>query len=524
MQALFVRQSGCGANAAGGHGFQPGNTCASDNKTSSTGVAGGLAEKIRKSGGFTHHVLSGEATKTGYALSILPQHEKSFDSVDDVTPEALAEYIVEAAKLAETNPGLHVGAWWNSKEFGNSSGDERVYLDMSIVVDSMEEARSLARSHGQLGMYDLSKGETIQTMTADERSQWERENAKVTKSAAVGRYGPAKEDQSRRPGSDSGSVPGYNRRSMFGSAIAGAGRQAGQNVPAVDRRGIVTKAGNPMSDDPEIESFFSKASSAVSIPLYAEKSQTSEREWMWAAIPEPLASRIREWQQVLKEAVPEAELEDDLHITLFHRLTDFPNDLRHIINQCANTVPCEASIGSLISWRVAQDGIAIVLAVECRQLKELRAELQGAISHETSMHNFTPHITLAYVPRVDVQDLNGLELVGIAWKEFTIHRLFAGTKRSHHECVLLGADPAWMRRAGDITVKAAGMTTTTGEQGGFLSRRKNPIEDEMDDDLEDDNDDDMELSEDQDDEQETQRWLNRSFQIADHLDEMFGAF
>ena len=168
-----LKSSDCGANTQGGGGFQRGNSCGGGKHD-----AGGLVDNVRKSGGFTYSPISGGMTKKGFALSVFPKYEKKFGSIGEVTAEVIADHIADAVDemMKSGDNRIHVGAWHNSAKHGNSDPDEKVYLDVSIVVDDQEEAKDLARKHGQLAIFDLGNGVPIETMTQEERREWEKKN------------------------------------------------------------------------------------------------------------------------------------------------------------------------------------------------------------------------------------------------------------------------------------------------------------------------------------------------------------
>ena len=57
------------------------------------------------------------------------------------------------AKLLKRSKA-HLGAWWDSET-------NNLFLDISLVVDDLEEAKQLARDNEQLAIYHLDTGETI---------------------------------------------------------------------------------------------------------------------------------------------------------------------------------------------------------------------------------------------------------------------------------------------------------------------------------------------------------------------------
>ena len=164
-------KSDCGANQEGGGGFTDGNTCAAKQSTNSKAKqnASGLRDAVEKNGGFTYDPIEGKSPKSGFALSLFPEAEKIMH-IDDVTPEAIVGYIADNWETISSRDDVHVGAWFNKKSAESPNGDDKVYLDLSVVLDSQKEATALAKENGQLGIYDLANGSTIETMTPEERN------------------------------------------------------------------------------------------------------------------------------------------------------------------------------------------------------------------------------------------------------------------------------------------------------------------------------------------------------------------
>ena len=138
--------------------------------------AGSLVDRIKKDGGFTYQPANGTSPKSGFAVAVFPESEVSFPA-SDLDLHDLVEYMQDNLKAFEGDDKVHFGGWFNKKSESNPNGDDKIYLDMSMVFDSQEEAIEMAKSKGQLGIFDLAKGETIETMTPEERAEWEKSNA-----------------------------------------------------------------------------------------------------------------------------------------------------------------------------------------------------------------------------------------------------------------------------------------------------------------------------------------------------------
>lgn len=206
------KSADCGANGPGGGGFQPGNTCgkrdgsvsdsAADEPKATAGtpklqaIGERLSNMVHQDGGFTYHQPTDTHPKRGFALSILPGREVKLDRLEDMTPDVVVDFLLDNMDIFESDERAHVGAWYNLRTPDNPEGDDKVYLDVSIVVDDHDEAYAMAREYGQLGMFDLENFKTIKTMTDEERAEWERKqglnndsDSQTGKGYEVGRFG-----------------------------------------------------------------------------------------------------------------------------------------------------------------------------------------------------------------------------------------------------------------------------------------------------------------------------------------------
>lgn len=112
----------------------------------------GAIAAIRKSGGFTVQPVTGDVPTTGYALSLHKDRERKLDR-ESVTVDALAQYTVDNWDLL-SREGNYLGGWYNPN-------DNQVYLDVSTVVKSAEEANDLGLGAKQLEYYDLERGVSV---------------------------------------------------------------------------------------------------------------------------------------------------------------------------------------------------------------------------------------------------------------------------------------------------------------------------------------------------------------------------
>ena len=111
-----------------------------------------LDSMMTPDGGFTYNVLSGHQPKTGFALSVHPDRGEIIDAVK-ANVVALAQYTVKNWDLLKEK-GNFIGGWHNPE-------DGKVYLDVSTVVKTPEEADHLSREAQQLAYFDLVKGTSV---------------------------------------------------------------------------------------------------------------------------------------------------------------------------------------------------------------------------------------------------------------------------------------------------------------------------------------------------------------------------
>lgn len=110
-----------------------------------------LAAKARD-GGFTYNVVDKDSPTEGYAVSTFKGLERKIP-VDTLTADAIQKYVRDNKEALE-QPNAHLGAWFNPD-------DGNVYLDVSTIVATPQEADQLARTHEQLAYYGLREGQSF---------------------------------------------------------------------------------------------------------------------------------------------------------------------------------------------------------------------------------------------------------------------------------------------------------------------------------------------------------------------------
>lgn len=109
---------------------------------------------LTTTGGFSFHDHVGDAPDHGFMVSLSKSGEQVLP-VRDVTGAVVADYAaLHAAELAD--PMNYLGGWVYKG---------KVYLDVSRLFLDKEEALAQARTHNQIGIYDIGEGKTIITAT-----------------------------------------------------------------------------------------------------------------------------------------------------------------------------------------------------------------------------------------------------------------------------------------------------------------------------------------------------------------------
>lgn len=171
VRALGGRALGGSGSGNFGHAGRPGEVGGSSGND--------LVDSVRKSGGFTYNTVTGDQPKTGYALSLHPEAEY-VTPVEKLTVVELAQYVKNHQDLLK-EPNNYLGAWHNP-----SNG--KVYLDVSTIVQSADEARRIAQEHHQLAYYDLEHGVAVDTTEQKAAAARRGFNRSYTYNRGIGRY------------------------------------------------------------------------------------------------------------------------------------------------------------------------------------------------------------------------------------------------------------------------------------------------------------------------------------------------
>ncbi len=145
-----------------------------------------LKERLLAKDGFTYQPVDDSSPVTGYSMAVFPEREQIIP-VDEITVGDLYLFMRQNQDKFAEDDRIHFGAWYNEKTESNPNGDNQVYLDLSMVIEDQADAEKQAKELGQLGIYDLASGSTIETMTPDERKKWEEDNERSKTKSIDGR-------------------------------------------------------------------------------------------------------------------------------------------------------------------------------------------------------------------------------------------------------------------------------------------------------------------------------------------------
>jgi hypothetical protein len=111
-------------------------------------------------GGFSYQPVSDKSPKEGYAVSIYPERSVAFDMKSMGFKDLMHYYVANRDMFRK--PGHFLGAWHDPES-------HKVFLDVSVVRNSIGMARSDALSHDQIAFFDIKAGHSI-TVNAHAKS------------------------------------------------------------------------------------------------------------------------------------------------------------------------------------------------------------------------------------------------------------------------------------------------------------------------------------------------------------------
>jgi hypothetical protein len=140
-----------GGNRGGRRGFQPGMEIAPE-AALQHGL--NLAELVAQNGGATYSLDKGDLSgQRGYAVAILPEHDRVIPPGADVQTEA-ARYIQDKQALL-AHPNANVGV------FKRPDGTHQ--FEISVVTPVKQAAIDAAKKHNQISVWDLQNAQDIPT-------------------------------------------------------------------------------------------------------------------------------------------------------------------------------------------------------------------------------------------------------------------------------------------------------------------------------------------------------------------------
>jgi hypothetical protein len=121
-------------------------------------VAVSLAQRARRDKGFTWRTSDGVFPEVGFAVSVKGP-ERQLEPGQELYALDLVAFGHEHAQVIAAGNlvfggGVCIGAWYNSAR-------NRWYLDLTIVVKTLDDALTLGRGNEQLAVFDLAGNREI---------------------------------------------------------------------------------------------------------------------------------------------------------------------------------------------------------------------------------------------------------------------------------------------------------------------------------------------------------------------------
>lgn len=118
-----------------------------------------MGQLLAKTGGFSYQIVSNKQPTDGKMVA-LPGHERIIEHRPSVAE--IRQYIKDNEDVL-SEPDKYAGGWLDTE-----SG--KVYLDVSVRVETAEEADRLSREYKQEAYYDISTGESVYTRAREEKA------------------------------------------------------------------------------------------------------------------------------------------------------------------------------------------------------------------------------------------------------------------------------------------------------------------------------------------------------------------
>ena len=109
-------------------------------------LAAHLSTALVADGGFSVDPRTGLSVPAGYAVAVHPEHGRILDGA--VSHGDLRDFIAQVRNVLSV-PGRILGGW-------RDPATGRVHLDVSLVTAELPDALAIARTGGQLAVFDLA--------------------------------------------------------------------------------------------------------------------------------------------------------------------------------------------------------------------------------------------------------------------------------------------------------------------------------------------------------------------------------
>lgn len=363
----------------------------------SGGAAGRLAKSLREHGGFTYSPLNMDAPTTGKVLSIDPERVRVIERGVPVTPDDLQAF-AEANRDLLADSSKHIGGW-------KDSTDGTVYLDVSTIVETDEEARALAQEHKQLAYFDLATGQEVRL------------------DGKAGLFDSARESIAR----GLRAIRGLAQRGPPRSARAyDEGRAAVLELRAKDSPRAIIDDGLFWAD---LRKYATKRMLPVFEELYkggmlaafniAQRTRPKRIQRKEANIGGVMVALYPPPRLAREIAIDDGEEPDQLHITLAYlgKTTDDVEDPQAIIDAIAEWAAeqpaFDAELSGVGRFTIEGEEDAFYASVDAPALPDFRQGLvetiEAAGGTVSKLHGFTPHMTLAYVPEDEPSPIDRID-------------------------------------------------------------------------------------------------------------------
>lgn len=112
-----------------------------------------LAARIVEAGGATLNPWTFDAADatSGYAVSPFPKREAQYP-IAAFSGEELADYAQANSDIWDREPRAMLGAWVDGRT---------MFLDCSVIVESLDEALRIGKAAGQLAIWDIANKREI---------------------------------------------------------------------------------------------------------------------------------------------------------------------------------------------------------------------------------------------------------------------------------------------------------------------------------------------------------------------------